>query len=256
MELNYKQSGVGEPLIIMHGLFGMLDNWQSFANYFSSSFEVFNIDLRNHGKSPHSDEFDYMVMAKDIHDFMLDQNIFYANIIGHSMGGKTAMQFASIFPGFVKKLIVVDIFPKKYPEEFHSEHMGILRSAKIIADKKYTDRKSAETELSKHINDLRTYMFLLKNIKKNEDGTYGWKFNLEAITDNLVSLLGNIIISEPINIPVLFIKGEKSNYITAEDIKSAGKYFTDYRIVTIPNAGHWVHVDNVEAFNKAVEDFL
>jgi len=256
MELNYKRSGVGEPLIILHGLFGMLDNWQSIANFFATSFEVFNIDLRNHGKSPHDEIHNYQVMARDIYEFLQDQNIFNTNIIGHSMGGMAAMQFAAIYPGWVKKLVVVDIFPKKYQPKEKADHLEILKAAGIIEKSAFKDIKTVQDVLYSYITDKRTYMFMLKNLIRKKDGTIGIKFNQKAIADNYSSLLESIEFTEPVNVPTLFLKGEKSNYISEKDFEGVGKYFTNAKMISIPEAGHWIHVDAPEVFKAEVWDFL
>ena len=164
MELNYKQIGIGEPLVILHGLFGMLDNWQSIAKKLGKHFEVFTVDLRNHGKSPHADEHNYAVMARDIYDFLEEQNIFSTHLLGHSMGGKVAMQFAAYFPGFVKKLIVADIFPKAYTDA-RLDHERIFEAMEIVNECKFTDRKEGEAKLQEIINDDRIFQFVLKNLR-------------------------------------------------------------------------------------------
>lgn len=256
MELNFRQSGTGKTLLILHGLFGMLDNWQTLAHYFAGKFEVFNIDLRNHGRSPHSPVHNFQAMARDIYDFMQDQNIYKASFIGHSMGGKTAMQFAAVYPGLVEKLVIVDIFPKVYQLSEREGHFEIFRASHAVIEKQCKSRKEAELEMEKHITDKRVYMFMLKNLVLKEDGTFGMKFNLEALENNFTALQQNLVFPEPVKVPALFIKGGKSGYISEDDILSLNKYFTNAEIFNIPNAGHWIHVDAPEIFKKKVMEFL
>ena len=256
MELNFTQKGSGEPLLILHGLFGMLDNWQTMANYFSSGFEVFNIDQRNHGRSPHSGIHNFQVMARDIFDFLQEQNIYKTSIIGHSMGGKTAMQFAAIYPGFVEKLVIVDIFPKVYRLSEREGHLEIFRASRAVTEQHFTSRKEAEAEFERLIKDKRVFQFMLKNLLLKDDGTYGVKFNLDGLESNYLSLQQNLHFREPVKTPTLFIKGGKSDYISENDFRMVNQYFTNAELITIPSAGHWVHVDEPEIFKKEVWDFL
>jgi esterase len=255
MELNYKSFGMGEPLIILHGLFGMLDNWQTFAKQLASHNEVFIMDLRNHGRSPHSDEHNYTLMARDIYDFMIEQNLFSAHVMGHSMGGKTAMQFAAYYPGLVRKLIVVDMFPKRY-EVIYPEHLIMFRVIDEIIQKRFTKRINAEEYIATLLPDPRLSGFLSKNLLINDDGIVDWKFNAKALKNNYQALSDPVDFNGKITNKTLLIKGGNSNYISSEDEKNIELYFSNARLETIPNAGHWVNVDAPDALLELVDQFI
>jgi esterase len=255
MELNYKSFGMGEPLIILHGLFGMLDNWQTFSKQLSSHHEVYILDLRNHGRSPHSDEHSYTLMARDIYDFMVEQNLFSANIMGHSMGGKVAMQFAAYYPGFVRKLIVIDMFPKKYNSP-PTEHSLMFEVIDEIIQHKFTKRSEAEELIVSILPNPRLSGFLAKNLFLNDESIIDWKFNAQALKRTYQNLSEAVDINGKISTKTLLIKGAKSNYISSEDVKSIDLYFSNARIEIIPNTGHWVNVDAPEELRDVVERFL
>lgn len=255
MELNYKSFGMGKPLIILHGLFGMLDNWQTFAKHLASNNEVFILDLRNHGRSPHTDEHNYALMARDIYDFMMEQSLFSAHILGHSMGGKTAMQFAAYYPGMVRKLIVIDMFPKKYDSAPH-EHSIMFRVIDALLQKSFSKRADAEDLISSLLPDPRLKGFLAKNLQINDDETIGWKFNAQALKNNYQLLSDATEMNGKITNKTLLIKGGNSNYISTEDENNIGLYFSNAIIETIPNAGHWVNVDAPELLLESVKRFI
>ena len=177
MELNYKKLGEGQPLIILHGLFGSLDNWLTLAKYWAENYEVWLIDQRNHGKSPHADEHSYELMAQDLKKFMEENHIENPIILGHSMGGKTAMEFAITFPAQVKALIVVDIAPVSY--QVH--HWDIIEALESIDLSKVESRKDADKILQKKISSFGVRQFLLKNLDRIGQSTYQWKFNLSVL---------------------------------------------------------------------------
>lgn len=255
MELNYKSFGSGDPLIILHGLFGMLDNWQIIARQFSKTHEVFIIDLRNHGKSPHSDDFNYLLMARDIYEFIEEQNLFMINILGHSMGGKVAMQFAALYPGMVDKLIVADIFPKKYTQK-RIEHELIFNAIQIINNAHFNSRKSAEDLIHITIKDKRVSMFLAKNLTYNDIGEVVWKFNANSIIANYNAILDNIRIVKPILNKTLFIKANESDYIDETEYFENYHNFPNSNLEIINDAGHWLHVDQPSEFINKVAGFL
>ncbi len=177
MNLNYKTIGEGQPLIILHGLLGMLDNWQSISRQFADYHQVFIIDQRNHGRSPHDELIDYPSMAEDLHDFLHEHDLQQVNIMGHSMGGKTAMQFAHTYPERVNRLIVVDIAPKTYPPG----HQTIFEALLGVELDKVASRADVEEVLAAKIKEERIRLFLLKNLTRTKQGAYRWKVNLEAI---------------------------------------------------------------------------
>ncbi len=255
MILNYKRIGVGEQLIILHGLFGMLDNWQTIARKLSQQYEVFTIDLRNHGKSPHADEHNYAVMARDIYDLLEEQNIFKTHILGHSMGGKVAMQFAVFFQGFVDKLIIADIFPKSYAN-MRLEHEMIFEAIDIVNACKFKDRKEGEAKLKEVIQDERIFQFVLKNLKAPKQGCPEWKFNSMVLKREYFNMLENIHITQAVKSPTLFIKAENSNYILEEDFKHVDSLFPNAQLITMPGTTHWLHADKPEEFTEVVANYL
>ncbi len=251
MQLNYKKLGEGEPLVILHGLFGMLDNWFTLGKKFAENFTVYLIDLRNHGQSPHSDEWNYKVMSDDLLDFFDDHKIGKANIIGHSMGGKTSMYFAGEYPERVKKLVVIDIAPRFYP----IHHDTILRALLSIDLENLKSRNEADELLSKYISDFGTKQFLLKNLarKENDNTKFEWKFNLSVIAKNIHEVGEQTTGGS--TAPTLFIRGENSDYINRSDEAEIQKLYPNSEIVSI-NSGHWVHAEKPEEFYNAVFKFL
>lgn len=251
MQLNYKKVGEGQPLIILHGLFGSLDNWMTLSKKLGEQFEVYIVDARNHGFSPHSDEFNYEVMADDLLAFINEHNIIDPIILGHSMGGKTAMQFTMNYPDKLSKLVVADIAPKPYPVH----HGIILEGMFAINFEVIKSRREADEELAKHIPDLSTRQFILKNLYWREKGKLAWKFNLPVISDNIEMVgfeLNNI---NPFNKPTLFIRGSKSNYILESDYPKIKSIFLNTTIESI-ESGHWVHAENPKHFLEILNNFL
>lgn len=251
MKLHYKQFGEGEPLIILHGLMGMLDNWQGPAKVFAEHFNVFIIDQRNHGHSPHSNEFSYQLMMEDLLEFVEDHNIENAHFIGHSMGGKTVMKFAQNYPEFVDKLIIADIAPRAY--EVH--HQQILAGLLAVDLNTVKSRGEAENILKSYIPDFDVRQFLLKNLYWIEKGQLAWRFNLETINRTITDI-GEEINDAMYEGETLFIRGENSNYVQESDIEMINTYFPHAKTSTIKNAGHWVHAEQPEAFINEVINFL
>lgn len=244
--------GEGHPLIILHGLFGSLDNWMTLAKKWSNNFEVWLIDQRNHGKSPHNEEHSYSLMAKDLHHFMEKNKIESAHILGHSMGGKTAMEFAIHFPEKVKKLIVVDIAPVAY--QVH--HWSIIKALKSVNLQEIESRKDAEIQLEKEIEEVGVRMFLLKNLNRLKEGLYEWKFNLDVLEKTIEPISEWPVSKGVFNKETLFIKGEKSLYILAEYGVNIAEKFPHYELEEIAGAGHWVHAEAPTIFYETVERFL
>ncbi len=251
MKLSYKKLGDGEPLVILHGLFGMLDNWFTLGKKFAENFTVYLIDLRNHGQSPHSDEWNYKVMSDDLLQFFDDHNIEKAKIIGHSMGGKAAMYFAGEHSERVKKLVVVDIAPRFYP----IHHDTILKALLSIDLENLKSRNQADEVLSTYISDFGTKQFLLKNLarKENDNTKFEWKFNLPVIEKNIQEV--GVETAKGSTVPALFIRGDKSDYINQPDETEIKKQYPNSDIVSI-NSGHWVHAEKPEEFYSSVMKFL
>lgn len=254
MQLNYKQFGNGFPVIILHGLFGCLDNWQTIAKKLASQFSVYIIDQRNHGRSPHTHDFNYQLMSHDLFEFFQQQKIGKAHLIGHSMGGKTAMQFALAHADKVAKLIVVDVAPVKY-EDRHSEVFNALFAVPLL---QITARNQAEKILRTHLKeDEATIQFLMKALTRTENTTgFEWKFNLQALHTHYTAISGAISSPNVFTGKTLFIKGEKSSYINPENFHIINALFPNNELTEISNAGHWVHAENQKDFLLELERFL
>ncbi len=245
--------GHGQPLLILHGLFGTLDNWQTLAKRLAERYTVFLVDLRNHGRSPHSDEHDYDLMAGDVLELIDSLNIPTPAIMGHSMGGKVAMNFALKYPTRLTKLIVVDIAPKAYPPH-HDEILDALRSVDLSSA---TSRSDIDAQLAKTIPQPDVRLFLMKNLHRKEDNTFGWRMNLEALDKNYEHIAAAVTAEVPFKKSTLFIKGGRSRYIQQEDIfGSIERLFTLVEIETIPDAGHWVHAQAPDEVYDLVTNFL
>jgi len=264
LELFYRKKGeTGEPLIILHGLYGSGDNWMSIAQVLKEHFQVYLIDQRNHGRSPHSYEMDYELLSEDLHAFFQTHNISKAHIIGHSMGGKTAMWFTLKYPELVNRLVVVDIAHRTYSMVGTNAnvHKMIISALKGVEPETATGRKEIEKRLLTFIPNKQLCMFLLKNIERDSTGKYGWRININSIEKNLINIMdgfSNLAKNEvlPANTPVLFIKGELSNYINANDITEIRNLFPKAELVTFPDTGHWLHAQQPELFLKTVVEFL
>jgi len=222
------------------------------GNVFAKYYQVVLVDLRNHGRSPHSENWDYASMAEDLSHLIDDLNLKNINLVGHSLGGKVAMTFAEQHPAIINKLIIADIAPKQYP----TRHQHIIDSLIDINLQQIKSRKDADEKLSKSIKEHGIRMFLLKNLDRDESGAFIWKMNLSAIKNNLEIVGLATIPKNKINIPTLFVRGGNSDYITDEDIMEIRKYYTNSTVETIGNAGHWIHAEQPEAFSKTVLDFL
>lgn len=253
MELNYKVFGEGDPIIILHGMFGTLDNWQTIAKQLAEEYMVFIIDLRNHGRSPHSDKFSYSIMAADVHAFMEQNWIYQARIIGHSMGGKVAMKLATDYPDMVEQLIVVDIAPKDY----EGNHQTIFEALFALDLDQLESRKEAEASLKTRIDSYGVRQFILKNLSINKDTQkYEWKMNLPVIYDAYQEILSATPFVDPYEGPTLFLKGGTSDYILPEEFETYKSNFPNAELQTIEEAGHWVHAEQPKAFLAAVRSFL
>ena len=250
MKLHHRELGSGQPMIIMHGLFGFSDNWQTHAKKFADYYRVILVDLRNHGHSDWSDEFSYELMVKDLKELCDDLGLKNILLIGHSMGGKVAMLFAQKHKELLDKLVVVDIGVKAYP--MHHQH--ILAGMHAIDLPKIQLRKEAEEILKRFIDSDGVRQFLLKNLHWKEKGQLAWRMNLSVLEREMENIL-SMLPEKEVMLPTLFIRGELSNYILDEDIEQLEDQFPDSEIVTLKNAGHWVHAEAPEAFVDAVLGF-
>jgi len=263
MALFYRTLGDGHPLIIIHGLYGASDNWMTIAKQLSSRFQVFAIDQRNHGQSPHLPQHDYFSMREDLKIFMDKHNLKKASILGHSMGGKTAIYFAAAYPERVEQLIVVDISPCAYTHDNSAKiniHRQIIGGLRAIDPAKLKTRSEADEILAQYISDKRTRQFLLKNLYRDNNKQFRWKLNLPVIEAQLKNVMDGFT-PETINqkisgFPVLFIRGMKSDYLRPQDKEAALRLFPMAEFIDIPDAGHWVHAEQPRLFLKAVNQFL
>ncbi|WP_405380509.1 alpha/beta fold hydrolase [Maribacter sp. LLG6340-A2] len=243
--LNSVIIGEGRPLCILHGFLGMLDNWKTLGNSFADNgFCVHLIDQRNHGKSFHSPDFNYDILSNDLLNYLDHHHIEKTNVIGHSMGGKTAMQFACSYPERMEKLLVADIAPKFYPPH----HQEIINGLNAVDTTNLKSRKDADEQLKKHISNTGIRQFLLKNLDRDENKKLCFKFNLAVLSEKMEEIGDNISSTESFNGPTLFLRGDRSEYITDNDNEAIYRHFPKAKIQTIENAGHWLHAENPTQF--------
>ena len=248
-----KIEGIGQPIVILHGFLGMSDNWKTIAaNYAQEGFNAHILDLRNHGRSFHSNEFDYNLMVQDVFEYCEFHNLEKIFLLGHSMGGKVAMLFATNFPEKVEKLIIADIGPKYYPPH----HQTILEGLNAVDFSKKPSRSQVEQILSNYISDFGTRQFLMKNLYWKTPEELAFRFNLVALTHN-VSKIGTALPENAIfNNPTLFIRGGNSNYILNEDSPLILSHFPKANSHTIQDAGHWLHAEKPQEFFELTRNFL
>jgi esterase len=252
MRLHFESIGAGYPLIILHGLFGSLENWRSMSRKLSHSFRVLSVDLRNHGGSPHSAEFNYALMAEDLKEFMHEHSLDSTYLLGHSMGGKVAMQFALTNPDFVDKLVVVDIAPRAYLPS----HKNIFTLLTSLPLEKFSGRSEVRQELEKGISDRSVAEFLLKNLTTTQSGKLRWRMNLKALHENYQEIIAVPEWEGSFGKPTLFVRGGNSDYIVPADYRGIKKYFPSAELATAAGAGHWVHAQAPDIFERMVCDFL
>lgn len=253
MELVYRKYGEGKPIIILHGLFGLSDNWVSIGKKLAeNNFCVFIPDQRNHGSSPHSNEFDYPILSKDIDDFIKQHLITNPIVIGHSMGGKVAMNYALHIQNNIDKLIVVDMGIKK----FSDHHKKILDVLSSVNPNDFFSCNDFENYLSQNVHDFWIEQLMLKNLNRRNDNSFEWKFNLENIKQNFNSILEEIISEHSFEKPTMFIRGELSDYINVKDIPEIKKIFPRSIFKTIAGASHLVHADKPKEFLETLMNFI
>lgn len=253
MKLHYRKTGQGKTVIILHGLFGSSDNWQTFGkNLAEKGYHVIMADLRNHGLSPHDDHFSFEVMAEDVKEILVNEKLPEAVLMGHSLGGKVAMKFAELYPDLLSGLIVIDIAPKQYPVH----HREILDTLLSVDTSKINSRSAVEEILKSGIHDPSTLQFLMKNLYWKEKDRLDWRFNLKVLNEKIENVGTKITYTHPFAKPTLFIKGEKSDYIAYDDEREIYELFSNVEVVTAPGAGHWVHADNPAWLLSMVIGFL
>jgi pimeloyl-ACP methyl ester carboxylesterase len=266
MKLYFRKSGKGDPLIILHGLYGSSDNWYSVARELEASHTVYCLDQRNHGRSPHHPHHTYQDLSDDLDDFLYDQQIEKTSIIGHSMGGKTALSFGLRHPEKIDRMVVVDISPRPYDNIQHAKekamHERIIHALLAVPVERLTTRQEADQQLQADVPSFDVRQFLLKNLKRNPEGKFFWTLNLDALSKNLNHIFAGVsgwdepgeYLRNPF--PLLFIKGGNSPYIQEEDEHMIRKHLPEARIQTISDSGHWVHVEQPERFMGMVMQFL
>ncbi|MCK4559623.1 MAG: alpha/beta fold hydrolase [Calditrichia bacterium] len=252
MKLYCRQIGNGDPVVILHGLFGISDNWLTIAKQLSSSHHCYILDMRNHGRSPNSQDLNYDDMVEDIYEFLTDFGLRTVSFIGHSMGGMVAMKFAFEYSHRIEKLVIVDIAPKSYP----ALHQNILKGLQSIPIDKIKSRREADEFLKEYVSSHKTRQFLLKNLYRKDDNSYAWRVNLEVIYDHASDIGHGISTDHTYEKPTLFIRGEKSDYILPEDEQRIIEIFPHASIIEIPGATHWVHAEKPSEFLVALRSFL
>lgn len=246
MELLYSRiEGEGKPLLVLHGYLGMSDNWKTLSGrYAEAGFQVHTLDLRNHGRSFHSDEFSHELMMHDILQYCKFHNLEKVSIIGHSMGGKLAMFLAVTHPDLIDKLVIADISVREYPPH----HQDILEALNSVDFSIHTDRKQVEDVIAGYVSDFGTRQFLMKNVYRVTSEQLGFRMNLKSLTKNYDNMGIEIPKNSKYNQPVLFLRGENSNYIRERDEQDILKIFPQAEIKTVSNAGHWLHAENPTEF--------
>ncbi|THH37878.1 alpha/beta fold hydrolase [Neolewinella litorea] len=253
MQLNYKSYGEGFPLVILHGLFGNLDNWQTLARKWADDYRIILVDLRNHGRSPHADEMTYPLMAHDLAAFLEEQAIDRCHVLGHSMGGKVAMQVALTYPALVEKLIVVDMAPRQYGRG----HDDVFAALNALDPASLEDRRDAEERMKPHMEDAGVRMFLLKNLARDSEEGFRWRMNLEVLHrdyENLIAPVGTLGQTFPGQ--ALFVRGGKSGYIKNDDWEGILAHFPLAELATVAGAGHWIHAEKPAELSGLVRKFL
>lgn len=245
--------GEGKPLCILHGFLGMSDNWKTLGTaYAKQGFNVHLIDQRNHGRSFHSPNFNYDLLADDLKEYLNFYQITKTSIIGHSMGGKTAMQFACSTPEMTHKLLVADIAPKFYPPHHHDIITALQRID--LADK--SSRNEVDEALKQYLSNVGVRQFLIKNLYRTADKKLAFRFNLAVLSTKMEEVGDNMNSTDYFSGPTLFLKGSKSEYVVESDMETIKSHFPMATIDTVPNAGHWLHAENPTAFLQKSLDFL
>ena len=264
MKLFCRRYGEGPPLVILHGLYGSSDNWMTIARNISSHYTVYLPDQRNHGKSPHDDLHDYQSMSNDLFELVTEYKLGSFFLAGHSMGGKTAVNFALKWPGMINGLAILDISPftdyasLSASRNQHKNILSVILETDIASAK---SRKEIEELLSVSISSEKERKVIMKNIQRDADKRFSWKLNAQSLLKNLDMILEGInrqAIDDlrVTGFPVIFLKGEKSDYLNPEDYSYIMRLFPAAEFRVIRNAGHWLHVDNPEAVTETLIGLL
>jgi pimeloyl-ACP methyl ester carboxylesterase len=264
MRLFYRRYGEGPPLVILHGLYGSSDNWVTIAKNISGNFTVYLPDLRNHGQSPHSDIHDYNSMSGDVFELITELNLGKFFLAGHSMGGKAAIRFAMRWPELLEGLLIADISPfetKTSNLASYDQHLAILKAISETDISKAASRKEIENMFLDRISSAKIRGLIMKNLFRTSDINYSWRINNSSLLRNIdriiESVAGETGIFEPVTgFPVLFLKGENSEYLPSGDFRKISELFPSVEFRVIKNAGHWLHADNPEAVSEALLSLL
>lgn len=252
MELHYRHLGQGKPLIILHGVFGSSDNLFTIGRKIAEEGkEVFILDARNHGQSPRSEDFNYEVMAADLNEFIESHNIKDPVILGHSMGGKTVLQYSQHYTNF-SKLIIVDITHQAYQQ--HHDH--IYAGLKAIDPAALTGRKEAEEIFSQYVPDFAERLFLLKNLYRTENNQFDWRINIPVLDKNSSEVITSIKMDKVVEQPLLLMRGSESDYVNDEAFEEMHKYYPNAQLKTVDGANHWIHATKPKKFLIEVLDFI
>jgi esterase len=252
MKLYSRIEGSGFPLIILHGLLGSSDNWRTISKRLSPSYKIYSVDLRNHGQSPHSEIMTYPAMADDVRELLEIEKTPDCHLVGHSLGGKVAMQFAISHPDRVSKLAIVDIAPKGYPPS----QRPMLAALEKLELKNFGNFGEIDAALAPAIPEVSVRQFLMKNIARARSGGFQWRIDLASIAKSYEQLTKPIIAAGPYDKPALFVRGGRSDYIAETDLPSIRATFTRAELVTIATAGHWVHAEASDEFLQSLTAFL
>lgn len=252
MDLNFKVLGSGKPVVIFHGLLGSLDNWITISRTLSNKYKVILVDLPNHGKSYHTDEFSYQKMSEKIHELFLSLNLSSVSVIGHSMGGKLAIKYIDNYSSFVDKVVIVDIANKNYSS---NRFNYIFNGINEINLSSFRSRSQINEAISNFISDIGERNFILKNLKRIESG-FEWSPNIILLQKSLNEISSKIKLRSKIFNETLFLFGENSQYYNRDDIKNLSTDFENFNIKIISNSGHWIHAENPSDFLSSVDNFL
>ncbi len=252
MKLHYRKLGSGQPLVVLHGVFGSSDNLFTVCrNIAEKGYEVYILDARNHGQSPHSDVFNYDAMAEDLDGFLSENGIADPVILGHSMGGKTVLHYSQKYTNF-SGLVIVDIAAKAYSR--HHEH--IIGGLQAINPETLTSRKEAEEIFSRYVADPGERQFLLKNLYRTDDGGFGWRLNVPVLVENAGEVVVEVPLYTKVEKPLLLLRGGESGYVRDEDFAVLKMYYPAAHLHTVEGANHWVHATRPSEFVEEVTAFL
>ena len=252
MRLHHEFQGRGRPLVLLHGFLGSSDNWRNMRKRFEGNYKVLAVDLRNHGNSPHSDTMNYIAMAEDLRQLLSHQGLSNIFLVGHSMGGKVAMQFACESPDQIEKLIVVDIAPKAYPPS----QRPLLQAMQRLDLRTLKSYGEAQAALALAVPDLSLRKFLVKNLARGPDGNFRWRIGLDSLAANYENLINALDLSQSFAKPTCFIRGARSGFIEDEDLATVREHFPRAEFHTVANAAHWVHIDAPDEFYQVVDEFF